>query len=295
MKLRKQQSMHIERHWAGTVTMVFLLWSPIAMAQSSPSVALRRALQGTGASALLVDVSSGSVIGSYGTLDRPATPGSTLKPFVLQTALDSGTIRDSETIHCTGTLLIKGHDLACTHPRDITVLDARQALADSCNTYFAVLARRMSSAALIDGLRSYGLSPIGEATTPDDRALLALGLEDIQISPRQLAMAYRALALKMQKQPDSTAAVLSGLLQSVETGMAHAAQTSGFLLGGKTGTAPNEDNARDHGWFAGILFTRDGPKKIPARILMIYLPTGNGNDASLLARRFLLEYRRGAQ
>jgi cell division protein FtsI/penicillin-binding protein 2 len=232
-----------------------------------------------------VDVPSGSILESYGALDMPAAPGSTLKPFVLKAALDADAISAQETIHCRGTLMVKGHNLACGHPRDITVLDARQALAESCNTYFVTLARRMTSQVLLNGLQAYGLHPAGTAAMPDDRALLAVGVVGIKTSPRELAMAYRRLAQQMNGATGHALAVVrDGMLQSVATGMARGAQTGGVMLGGKTGTAQDAPATWSHGWFVGILF--DGQMQAQ-RVIVIYVPSGTGNDAALLARRVL--------
>jgi peptidoglycan glycosyltransferase len=246
---------------------------------------LTNALHGTHATAVIVDVPSGSILDSYGALDMQAAPGSTLKPFVLKAALDADVISAQETIHCHGSLMVKGHNLACGHPREITVLDARQALAESCNTYFVTLARQMTSQVLMKGLQAYGLHPAGSAAVPDDRALLAVGIVGIKTSPRELALAYRRLAQQMNGATGHAVAVVrDGMLQSVETGMAHGAQTDGVRIGGKTGTAQDAPATWSHGWFVGILF--DGQMQAQ-RVLVIYVPSGTGNDAALLAKRVL--------
>jgi len=262
--------------------LVFLLSTAHAQ---SPAGALSDALHGTGATGAVLDVSSGTTLAEYGTLNTTAIPGSTMKPFVLKTALDASVINERESVHCSGRLTIKGHDLACTHPRDITVLDARMALADSCNTYFATLARRMPTEMLVNGLRGYDLSVTRTPQSPDDRALMALGLVGVRVSPMQMAMAYRRLAQQMNTQTGgSTGVVRDGMVQSVETGMAHGAHVDGMMIGGKTGTAQDAAASWSHGWFAGILFDPQGKAQ---RVIVIYIPNGNGNDAALLAKRFI--------
>jgi cell division protein FtsI/penicillin-binding protein 2 len=258
------------------------------LAQSSSSQALQRALAGTHASALVLRAADGRVLASYGPQSILAAPGSTLKPFILDAALTARVIGQDATIHCDGHLVIQGHNLACTHPRDIVDLDARQALANSCNTYFAALARRMSAENLRQGLRSYDLALSQhnlQLDAPDNRALLALGLQGVRTSPRQLALAYRKLALAVP--PASP--IRAGLLQSVQTGMAHAAFIPGLILAGKTGTV-DDPGGRSHGWFAGILYRGDPASAVPSTVLVIYLPSGNGNDAAALARRFYIQH-----
>lgn len=268
-----------------TLTCMLWLGGLVGQAQVRHISRLASALHGTHATAVVVDVPSGSILDSYGALDMPAAPGSTLKPFVLKAALDADVISAQETIHCRGTLMVKGHNLTCGHPRDITVLDARQALAESCNTYFVTLARRMTSQVLLNGLQAYGLHPAGSAAVPDDRALLAVGIVGIETSPRELAMAYRMLAQQMNGATGHAVGVVrDGMLQSVATGMARGAQTDGVMLGGKTGTAQDAPAPWSHGWFVGILF--DGQMQA-RRVLVIYVPRGTGNDAALLAKRVL--------
>ncbi len=268
-----------------TLTLMFL--SSIAHAQG-PIRSLSGVLQGTGASGVVMDVVTGDLVARYGAPEAVAAPGSTLKPFVLKTALDAGVTGERESVHCTGKLTIRGHDLACTHPRDMTVLDARLALADSCNTYFASLARRMTATLLVSGLRGYGLNAAGALLSPDDRALLALGLVGVRATPMQMAAAYRKLAQQMNEQQRAAVVVREGMVQSVETGMAHGAHVDGRMIGGKTGTAQDagapSNGYGSHGWFAGILFDGQGKAQ---QVMVVYLPHGNGNDAALLAKKVI--------
>jgi cell division protein FtsI/penicillin-binding protein 2 len=240
-------------------------------------------LRGTGASAILLDGADGRTLASYGPIDAAHAPGSTLKPLVLQTALSAHVLTDRETILCRGELFIGGHNLACTHPHGILRMDARLALSNSCNTYFATLAARIPAPALLRGLRSYDLSPSSSALSPDKRALLALGVEGIVVTPRQLATAYREMAWRFVP----VDAVREALLDSVDTGMAHAAYIdrlpAGVRLGGKTGTMHSNSDPLGHGWFAGDVFRGHRVQEV----LVLCLPGGNGADAARLAQRIL--------
>lgn len=271
--------------------LTLLLSGTMACAQTASIGGMGRVLRGAHAAAVVMDVASGAVT-SYGAVEREAAPGSVLKPFVLKAALDAGVMSERATVECRGSLVVAGHNLACSHPRDITVMDARQALAESCNTYFAAVVRRMSRVTLLAGLRAYGLEPSGMGNAPDDRVLMALGVEGIRVSPRELAEAYRRLALEMGAEQRGTVEVVrEGMVRSVESGMAHAAFVSGMTIGGKTGTAGEANNPRSHGWFAGIVF--EGTSA--ARVIVVYVPDGNGNDAAGLARRILLAGGRGGR
>ena len=276
-----------------TIAGVVLLFGLPVRAQWSSSQPLNDVLHGTRVSAVVVDVQTGTIAESYGKAESAAAPGSTLKPFVLKAALDAGILEEHTTVHCRGVLVVKGHNLACVHPRDVTIIDARQALASSCNTYFATLAERMGPGTLSRALRPYGLQPSGSVATPEDRVLLALGVEGIKTTPIQLAMAYRQLALALQSQNSrSNAAVRDGLMQSVETGMAHAASVGGMAIGGKTGSVDATNGQPGHGWFAGILFRSEGPEARATQVLVIYVPGGNGYDAASLARQYFLKIQR---
>lgn len=237
---------------------------------------------------MVIDAQSGRLIAKYGRIDSVSSPGSTLKPFVLRIALSSHLVDVRTRIACSGTMRLGQHDLACTHPRTVTVLDARQALANSCNTYFATVAQRMRTADLVDGLRRYGMVPMRVPESPDERILLALGLAGVAVSPRQLAEAYRRLATDLEDgNDDAAAAVREGLLESVTSGMAHAAQTEGVVLAGKTGSAHDRTLAGQHGWFAGVVFADGKRRRAAAQVLVVAVPGGNGNDAAMLARRVL--------
>jgi cell division protein FtsI/penicillin-binding protein 2 len=200
-------------------------------------------------------------------------------------ALENGIIGERDGVHCSGTLMISGHNLACGHPRDITVLDARMALANSCNTYFATIARRTGAESLGDGLRAYGLKLTGKLDTPEERELLVLGIAGVHVSPMQIAAAYRRLAQQMNAESSAAIVARDGMVQSVETGMARSAHVDGVALAGKTGTAQEVGVTWSHGWFAGIVL--DG-KRQAQKVIVIYVPNGNGNDAAMLARRVLM-------
>jgi len=276
-----------------TIALAVMLFRLPVSAPWKPSQALDNVLHGKSVSAVVVDVQSGAIIASYGEVESAAAPGSTLKPFVLKAALDAGIIEEHTAIHCRGKLIVKGHNLACVHPRDITILDARQALANSCNAYFATLADRMDSGTLSKALRAYGMQPSGSLAMQEDRALLALGVEGVMTTPVQLALAYRQLALALQDQSTrSNAAVRDGLMQSVETGMAHAASVEGMAIGGKTGSVDGVRGQINHGWFAGILYSGEGPQARATQVLVICVPGGNGNDAASLARQYFLKIQR---
>ena len=216
---------------------------------------LARSIAGTGAAAVLVDVGTGRVVDRVGAVAGEAAPGSVLKPFFLLAALEASSVREGTEIECRGDLSVAGRNLACTHPRRLTVFAARDALAYSCNTYFAHVAEATSSAVLVRGLEEFGLHGAGVELTPEARVLLVLGLRGVQVTPLQLAFAYRQLAVRFAKASDAhqpLGIVRDGLAGSVEFGMADNASVPGLVVEGK-----NRDGERSWADLDAWLVCRD--------------------------------------
>lgn len=243
---------------------------------------------------LILDIASNRILAAHH-LDQAArtvaAPGSTLKPLVLYQLIASNRWNPEQRVACSGNLVIAGHALACSHP-PAPPFDARQALAWSCNTYFAQVARSLRPGELDSLFRASGLlAPTGlapgEATaefrspqTADQTQLALLGVEGVRITPLELAEAYRWLAREFAAHPDSraTQTVLAGLSDSASFGMAGQAGLGGVRVAGKTGTAEGASTERTHGWFAGL-----APADRPGVVVLIYVPSGRGADAAHLA------------
>ena len=60
-------------------------------------------------------------------------PGSTMKPFTVAAAIDSGKITGNETYNCTGALEIGGHVIHCHNRLGDGLLTVQQGIAKSCN------------------------------------------------------------------------------------------------------------------------------------------------------------------
>jgi cell division protein FtsI/penicillin-binding protein 2 len=259
--------------------------------------AVERAMEGKAGTAVVVDVGSGEILAAHDlevAAQRLARPGSTVKPFVLMTLLEDGKINASERLLCRRPLRIGGVRMDCAHPSSVVDLDAEEAIAYSCNSYFAEAATRLSAAELVQSLRRAGFdSPSGlvrgEASgrieVPRDREMLqleALGDRGIEVTALELLGAYRKLALRKRNglnAVDVDAAVFAGLEESVAYGMAHAANVEGVKVAGKTGTAASRESARTHGSFVGY-----APAEKPEIVVVIYLEQGNGGDAAGVAR-----------
>jgi cell division protein FtsI/penicillin-binding protein 2 len=254
------------------------------------------AMKGRAGAAVVANVTTGEILAAEGmelAAHRLARPGSTVKPFVMMALLESGKIVASERLLCRRPLRIGGVRMDCAHASSIVELNAEEAIAYSCNSYFAEAATRLSGAELVQALRRAGFdSPSGlvkeEASgrieMPRDREMLqleALGDRGIEVTALELLGAYRKLAL--QKRSGGTvgadAAVFAGLEESVTYGMAHAANVDGVKSAGKTGTAASRGGARTHGFFVGY-----APAEKPEIVVVVYLEQGNGGDAAGVGR-----------
>jgi cell division protein FtsI/penicillin-binding protein 2 len=236
--------------------------------------ALAQALRGTQASAVVLDTQTGAVLASAGK-PHQATPGSAIKPLLLEYALEHTIVKPEMEVYCRRSLHVGGRALPCSHPADHPVFTAESALAESCNTWFAEMARRFSGPELEEALNNAGLPhmPMGAANA-EQRQLAVLGLVGVTTSPLELAMAYRDL---FERMPPAGPVAL-GLQDSVAYGMANPAAVPGLRILGKTGTASDIRETWTHGWFAG---------GIPGRIvIVIYVPHGDGGTAASLAQKF---------
>jgi len=239
--------------------------------------ALAGALRGTQASAVVLDMKTGAVLATVGEARRGAT-GSTIKPLLLEYALEHGVVRAGTEVYCRRDLRVGARALPCSHPADEPVFTAERALAESCNTWFAEMARRFSGVGLEEALRETHLPHRSmEGANVEQRQLAVLGLAGVTATPLELAQAYRDLLLRLP----ADGVVMRGLLGSVSYGMASPARVpglAGHAILGKTGTASDPGEAWTHGWFAGA---------IPGRlVLVVYVPHGDGGTAAGLAQRF---------
>ena len=290
-----------------TTTCIAAALPPVRRDASLEQTALDKALYGTPAVAVVLDGRSGHILATHHREEAgavAATPGSILKPLVLLTALQQHVITPKTAIFCRRELHIGDRNLPCTHPQSNITFTAEDALAYSCNTYFADLANRIHSEDLVTALRGYHLgsatrlvSPESSGTltapnTTEEKQLLVLGLSGVTATPLQIAVAYRRLTGQVHnvEAHEELRPVATGLRESVQYGMAHNADVSNVAISGKTGTASNPGQSWTHGWFAG--FGSVGNRDI---IVVIYIPHGNGADAATFARLFFTQYRGAAQ
>jgi cell division protein FtsI/penicillin-binding protein 2 len=260
-----------------------------------------RAMENHPGTFVVAEVSSGKILASNNlrlAATSLQTPGSTLKPFVLMALLDLHRVDPAQKLLCKHKLQIGSERLDCTHPISISELNADDAIAYSCNSYFAQVSIRLSSAELVQAFRRAGFdSPsslvdndaTGNIRTPSNPAqiqLAALGDEGIEVTPLELLAAYRKLALRKRNGDiGKYAPIFDGLQHSVEYGMAHAGKVDDMKVAGKTGTAASRKNPRTHGFFVGY-----APAEKPEITVVVFVQQGRGIDAAALAQTVFKEY-----
>src|SRR5438128_3346461 len=171
---------------------------------------------------IVMDAQTGRIralVNSQLAFGQALMPGSTMKPFTALAALRAGLIdKDSRTV-CPGRFTGRGFSLPCVHEDHLPPFTPSQAIAYSCNYYFATLGQRLGRDKLVETARQFGFGqPAGIEETAgtlrpcktgnntriresahaseqsDCDAREAIGESDhIQITPIQLLMAYTAL------------------------------------------------------------------------------------------------------
>ena len=273
--------------WKTWLPPLILLIAPLRASDLQQT--MDRLMANEAGAAVVLDVGSGRVLARYHlqvAAQRLVRPGSTVKPFTLLALIRSGA--QPRSLICRRSLRIGDRQMDCTHPSSPDPLDPVEALAYSCNYYFATLAAGLRNSDLVQtftraGLTArtglYGGEAAGEIVEPasvEARQLLAIGESNIRITPLELVSAYRKLALDRNR-PD---AILRGLAAAAEYGTARLAQPPGLKVAGKTGTALDPADGQAHAWFAGF-----APADSPRVALVVFLERGiGGRDAAPIAR-----------
>jgi len=281
---------------------VSLLLAACGGARGSNGASLSRFFETAQGTALLVDVKTRRLIAVHGArlaAGELVPPGSTIKPFVLSALMRGGKLGAEEGFACPGRLAAGGHSFNCSHPPLGSAVKVRTALAYSCNCFVAHFAARFESGELARDLERAGLGSltgllgaaevsgrIQPARGQEANRLQALGEEGILVTPAELAMGYRSLALgagRADMQP-----IVEGLEDAVEYGTAQLARVEGLAVAGKTGSLRTGDGARV-AWFAGF-----APSRAPEVAVAVMLQgRSGGTDAAPVAGKILAAYRAG--
>ena len=196
-------------------------------------------------------------------------PGSSVKPFVVAAALESGRYQPSSVIDTSpGTLWVDGREITRDN-NNLGAIDLTTILARSSNVGAAKLALQLDQEHLWSTLSRLGLGRVTESGFPGEsagvlqdvhywnpvgQATLSYGY-GVSVTALQLAQAYAVIAADGVRRPVSllavdeaeqgeqvlsghTAATLQGMLETVVAqGTGRRAAVANFRVAGKTGTA----------------------------------------------------------
>ena len=287
------------------IVSAILLTSVVAAQGTSVSepleLAVRKQMSGKAGAVVVLDVDSGKILAQTNlktAAQRVTAPGSTLKPFVMLELIERGQVDPEQRMACRRRLTLVGRNMDCTHSPAVTNLNAADAIAYSCNSYFAAAAERLTPAELASALEHAGFTSrtglsaeeaVGKVVLAHDlphQQLQVLGHWGVEVTPLELLGAYRALALhKLKNDLPAAQPVFDGLERSVQYGMAHSETATSITSAGKTGTAAGATSAQTHGFFAGY-----APADKPEIVLVVYLEHGRGADAAAIAAPIFAAY-----
>lgn len=185
------------------------------------------ALGGREGTIIVMDAQTGRVralVNPKAAYAQAQMPGSAMKPFTALTALRLGLIDEGSRSVCPGRFTGLSFSLPCTHADHLPPFSPAQAIAYSCNYYFATLGQRLGREKLVTTAREFGFGqPTGLSAGEEVAGLLrpcetgssarvrasesnhvseqadceareAIGESDlIQVTPIQLLTAYTAL------------------------------------------------------------------------------------------------------
>jgi penicillin-binding protein 2 len=283
----------------GICVLCWLCLQAAAQPADAPALqsVLEHSMRGRPGAAVVIDAASGKILAAWNlnvAAQRLTPPGSTVKPLVLMELLNTGKLTAAKRLICRRPLYIAGKRMDCTHPPSVVALDAREAVAWSCNSYFAAAATQLSPTEMKGILQRAGFTArtgmasgeaagyVALASDQPHVQLQALGDWGVAITPLELLAAYRKLALQKSR---GAAAVYEGMEGAVEYGIAHTAKAEGIRVAGKTGTASGADTPFTHGFFAGY-----APAENPEIVLVVYLEHGRGSDAAAIASPVFTAY-----
>jgi stage II sporulation protein D len=230
----------------------------------------------------LIDLGDGTTIGEArpDILDTPIQPGSLMKIVTLAAAVEAGLVTDRTALLCPRRLRVGDHVLDCAHPDLGRPMTARDALAYSCNNFFAEIGRRIARPQLSRAAMALGLPALAEGRDP---VLTALGLDSYRVAPRLWPTVMRHLVASDEPHglDASTRAILrDGLRDSVRTGTAAAAFEEPGVLA-KTGTA-----SMPGGGVVGIAAVALTDRPQPSALVVV-APGAAGRDAVSIAADIL--------
>ena len=243
------------------------------------AMGLTSAQPGASGAWAIVELGTGAVVtGEHLTrLRQPTQPGSVLKIATLVAGFATGLATAETRVSCAGEATVRGQTVRCSHLRLRHPLRPAEALAVSCNVWFATIGERMPRARLDAVLVALGLppTPVGAAMP-----LVAAGLRATPSPPltwvEALSRVLRQPAIvPLSRQARAT--LLEGLRGAALYGTAGAFSEHGLDVLAQTGTANQAA-----GGTVGVVIAA-WPVTSPTRAIVLVAPGMAGKDAADLA------------
>ncbi len=234
----------------------------------------------------VIDLESGRAVFTQrpAVLDTPAWMASVAKVFTLRAALDAGVVDARTRIPCDGRVTLGSRTLQCVHPPFGRPLSAVEALAHSCNAFFASL--RIPSGAIAAAFTTAGLPPPSSRLA--EPRLAWVGLDGERVAPRRTLRAFVSVVTAARRRgSDRDRLLLDGLHEAARSGTAAAFGEAGIDALAKTGTA-----ALGGGVYGGLVVAVT-PADAP-RHAVVALGAGiAGRDAAAIAAAALTRVAAG--
>jgi stage II sporulation protein D len=215
-------------------------------------------------------------------------PGSAIKPFMALAALRAGVIDPDTRIRCRQKYKREDVVDSCSHPPNLEPFTPAEALAYSCNYYFASVGERLEQERVSSLLTEFGLGQMLAHSSWQPESAVGEGAF-LRVTPIQLARAYAALFNgQIQVSEQEHAVLIEGMRGALEFGTAEKAELDSlptFIIG-KTGTATPLQGFRPQGWFVGVAFAPNTKPEPPIAqiVVLVYLKNAHGSDAAQVAR-----------
>ena len=311
--------------------------APAVTARASSAAEEDKRLQHAAESALgqrdgsivVIDVQTGrirAIVNPQLAFQHAFPPGSTIKPFTALAALQTGVIDSNSRTKCHEHYRRKGVNAVCSHERKLPPLNTPEAIAYSCNYYFATVGEQLKEDDLTRTLSEFGFGrPTGIGGAEEAAGVLLRtgwgpenaigGGRTLQVTPIQLLTAYAALAngghvlqpaaaseTAFAPRVQSEVAIdeaqrkmlIGGMRGALIFGTAEKADLDSLAtyIVGKTGTSRPLQGFRFNGWFVGIAFPSDKLTDTANAQLgvIVFLRNAHGAEAAELARPIFEEF-----
>jgi penicillin-binding protein A len=259
-------------------------------------------------------------------------PGSTFKVVTATAALTSGKWSSSSTFDDKGVYVVDGRPIYNSGRTKYGLHNLSDALTFSINTTFAQIGDELGGKTLGGEMNRFGFAkpteidlPTGEVAVsgryrggtllPNDQrgvdsARIAIGQENLQVTPLQMAMVAAAVAnggrmqrpylmrrvmtrdgvVVREQRPEEVDSVSSAYIASevgrmmqnvVSEGTGTRAGLSGLSVAGKTGTAETGDPNRNQAWFIG--YAPAGSPKVAVAVVIEDTSGTGGTEAAPVA------------